>query len=89
MNHSRKLWIPLTTGVRNMAVGYDYKISHKKCWFEDTEKSKTVVKIPYKQREENMTLKDRWHESTVEKIFENHHTIVAFHMKYMPRVMYE
>jgi hypothetical protein len=72
-----------------MAVGYNYKITHKKCWFNDPEASQTKVTIPFKERSENMNRKAKWHVSTVEDIFENHHTIVAFHMKYLPRVFLE
>ena len=89
MQRCRKLWLPQMTTVRHMAVGYDYKISNKKCWYDDPDTSKSMVKIPFKEREENMTRKDKWHVSTVEQIFENHHTIVAFHMKYLPRVNFE
>ena len=89
IKHYRKTWTPLANSVRHMAVGYDYKYTRKRCWFDDKKEEESVVKIPFREREENMTLIDRWHYSTIEKIFENHHTIVAFHVKYIPRANFE
>ncbi|KAL5260716.1 hypothetical protein ACHWQZ_G010761 [Mnemiopsis leidyi] len=89
IKNCRKTWTPLANSVRTMAVGYDYKYTNKRCWFDETDKQNTVVRIPYRERDENMKLQDRWHYSTIERIFENNHTIVAFHMKYIPRINFE
>ena len=74
-----------------MALGHNFQFKHKRCWYEkrDKESASATVTIPYRQRDENMSLKDKWHVSEVEKIFESYKNIVAFHIMYNPRPLYE
>ena len=91
MAECRKVWTPLISCVRHMAVGYHYKVSKKKCFYSPRSEDEKVNKIhiPFGEKEENMSRERKWQMNVVEGIFQNYDNIIAFHMKYIPRQSYE
>eukprot|EP00116_Pleurobrachia_bachei_P004071 sb/3464333/ len=94
-NHGLRLLRPLaTTSIippsRTMAaVGANYKVSNTPCFYDNKRKVVKPGAVRKCDLPENMSLKDRWWSSCVEDVFENYHTIIAFHCTYMPRINFE
>ena len=89
MSRSTRLWTPLTTAMRGMALGYNYNMIKKPCFYGRKTESESKVHIPFAERSENMDLRRRYYADKVEEIFENHSTVICFHATYIPRDCYE